>query len=230
VQEKFKIYEAQHIGRIVEACYLGRLREIEKSGKTAYVNVELFVSFEDTSGRFQLFEETPPESLFDLEFYDVDLKNVWLATEPATESAGELVRCENCGTFGRNKSFMTNNPLWQQVVTFSFVAPKASEIAHEFEAEPDATQCLTNVACFIATACYGSALAPEVVTLRRFRDQVLLRTPVGRAAVRMYYRVSPPVARWLIRHSGARRVVREAVVAPMARLVRRLGRNEAGAA
>jgi hypothetical protein len=49
--------------------------------------------------------------------------------------------------------------------------------------------------CVIATAAFGSRLAGEVRTLRRFRDQALRTNPVGRALVRAYYTLSPPFAR-----------------------------------
>jgi hypothetical protein len=48
--------------------------------------------------------------------------------------------------------------------------------------------------CFIATAAYGSALEPQVVLLRAFRDRYLVTNPTGQAFVQWYYRTSPPLA------------------------------------
>lgn len=48
--------------------------------------------------------------------------------------------------------------------------------------------------CFIATAAYGSYFEPHVLTLRVFRDDVLLQSEWGEAFVDFYYEWSPPVA------------------------------------
>ncbi len=68
--------------------------------------------------------------------------------------------------------------------------------------------------CFIATAAYGSYLDPHVVTLRGFRDNYLLSNPVGRPLVRLYYRLSPPLARQ-VQRSDTLRFVTLATLTPV---------------
>ncbi len=76
------------------------------------------------------------------------------------------------------------------------------------------------VTCFIATACYGSVLAPEVLLLREFRDLVLKSNSIGRAFVKFYYRLSPPIAEVLRQHKLIRALVRQMIVAPLVSMVR----------
>ncbi|MBI5198183.1 MAG: hypothetical protein HZA19_06195, partial [Nitrospirae bacterium] len=67
-------------------------------------------------------------------------------------------------------------------------------------------------ACFIATAAYGSSLEPHVVLLRQFRDQVLLPRLPGRVFISLYYRYSPPFARFLNEHPALKPGVRAALL------------------
>ena len=63
--------------------------------------------------------------------------------------------------------------------------------------------------CYIATAVYGSYDAPQVMTLRRFRDETLSKTVFGRWFIRTYYRYSPFVAEWLKEAGRINRAVRK---------------------
>jgi len=62
--------------------------------------------------------------------------------------------------------------------------------------------------CFIATAAFGSILEPQVKTLRLFRDRFLLTNSFGRAFVRLYYSLSPPIADFIADRDWLRAAVR----------------------
>jgi hypothetical protein len=62
--------------------------------------------------------------------------------------------------------------------------------------------------CFIATAAWGSGLAPEVGALQEFRDRYLLTNRPGQAFVEWYYRVSPPAAAFIAEHESMKTAVR----------------------
>jgi hypothetical protein len=46
-------------------------------------------------------------------------------------------------------------------------------------------------ACYIATMAYGDYNHPQVVELRRFRDDFLSKTIIGRGFIKVYYKYSP---------------------------------------
>jgi hypothetical protein len=70
-------------------------------------------------------------------------------------------------------------------------------------------------ACIIATATYGSELAPEVQLLRGFRDNSILRTVAGSSFMTVfnawYYSFSPTVADYLTQHPAERAIMKIAL-------------------
>ena len=62
--------------------------------------------------------------------------------------------------------------------------------------------------CFIATAAYGSYMDGHVSVLRQFRDSYMMTNPTGRGLVSVYYRLSPPLARFIDDNPSLKPVVR----------------------
>ncbi|MGE4231996.1 MAG: CFI-box-CTERM domain-containing protein [Bacteriovoracia bacterium] len=60
--------------------------------------------------------------------------------------------------------------------------------------------------CFLATAVYGPT-SQEVLILRNFRDQVLLKSSFGKWATKVYYFISRPIAILLLKAPVAARAV-----------------------
>ncbi len=95
---------------------------------------------------------------------------------------------------------------------------KATEWLQRFDSDPKLKD---RGKCFIATASCGAEDHPDVLTLQRFRDEVLLGHPGGRSLVDAYYRISPPIARAIEHRPTLQSLVRTLVVHPAAKLVER---------
>ena len=75
--------------------------------------------------------------------------------------------------------------------------------------------------CFVATAAFGSPLAPSVDALRRLRDRRLLHHPAGQLLVASYYALSPPLAEAIAEDRRLRSAARGAL-SPLVELTVRL--------
>lgn len=75
--------------------------------------------------------------------------------------------------------------------------------------------------CFISTAAYGTSLAPKLDLLRWYRDNVLIKSNVGRRSLELYFRYSPNIANKL-RGMHFRKYIIRSIVDFEAELVKKI--------
>ena len=98
--------------------------------------------------------------------------------------------------------------------------PDLKPSLNEFQSEIREAQKEKN-GCFIATAAYGSPLAPEIVVLQCFREARLRPHRTGRWMISVYERYSPPLADTMAPHPTVRLWVRRLLLTPAVFAVRR---------
>ena len=64
----------------------------------------------------------------------------------------------------------------------------------EFNTASGRTTIEAKKGCYVATAVYGNEFHPNVLILKKFRDETLMRSALGRLFCRSYYMVSPSLS------------------------------------
>lgn len=77
--------------------------------------------------------------------------------------------------------------------------------------------------CYIATVCYGSYDHPDILIFRAFRDNTLVKTPLGRQFINSYYKNSPQIAIWLQSRHSINSIIRIGVLKPMVIIIKTIG-------
>lgn len=90
----------------------------------------------------------------------------------------------------------------------SYMSSYSSSSRSSYSSSPSTKQ---SEGCYIATMAYGDYDHPQVMALRRYRDEVLLRSVPGRLFVRFYYWISPKLVKVLSGHDAINAVVRGAL-------------------
>lgn len=125
---------------------------------------------------------------------------------PSSGDLAKLVGCEREFFLERETGIQNSDPTMR-------ARAAAGEAAHQkaqVQMESFHNKGAQDSRCVVASAVYGPD-APETDELRDFRDQSLLPTAAGRAIVKGYYRVSPPIAEFLSKHPRAATPVRRAL-------------------
>lgn len=87
----------------------------------------------------------------------------------------------------------------------SQLAPNDINIQHNLKAIQDPN------GCFIATASFGTPLAYEINELRYWRDTALSKSVFGKAFIKTYYKLSPPVANFIATKPMIKKITRNAL-------------------
>jgi hypothetical protein len=166
---------------------------------------------------------------------------VALISSPGTKSAFDnafertvVITAKNGWSLENKSPTMTYAPTDETVIGYvRTIAEEASQSRINLLVVIDLSDSLTSVwvtrrsACFIATAAYGSPLAPEVTVLSQFRDDVLTASAVGRFLVHIYYCVSPPIASAIDSRESMKFAVRK-LLHPIVRIVGKRARSKPG--
>lgn len=76
-------------------------------------------------------------------------------------------------------------------------------------------------ACYVATAAHGDLDAPEVVALRRYRDERLARHRPGQVFIAAYYALLGPAGAAVLNRFPALKAPARRALAPVVRFARR---------
>jgi hypothetical protein len=66
--------------------------------------------------------------------------------------------------------------------------------------------------CFIATVCFSDPYADEVNNFRIYRDEVLIKSFVGRQLIKAYYKTSPTIANFLYQRETLKKMAKTLLV------------------
>ena len=136
-----------------------------------------------------------------LQFLDKKANNDYLHWLCCAHINGNKEATEMLNIFIRNSD---NQSEAKRVIEWEIEEIKKNGIVPKAKSNPSNS----SDGCYIATAVYGSYNAPEVLELRRFRDEVLRSHWWGRVFIKAYYALSPSVADKLKDANGINSFVR----------------------
>ena len=127
-------------------------------------------------------------------------KTAYISSKPMATTASESTLVSKVKVTSVSKTT-------SQMNTSSSYSSPSTSYQHKPEPKPQPR----NEGCYIATMAYGDYDHPQVIELRKFRDECLLPNLFGRAFVKLYYWISPKMVVILKEHdninSGIRKVL-----------------------
>ena len=139
-------------------------------------------------------------------------KKIYFTKEDRFLSIGskQVIRPNTPHEYEWHESCSREDPAFKRITTACNMA----------QSKPGYEQQRKESPCFIATAVYESPTDPRVIFLKEFRDNVLSNSSCGRAAVTLYYSLSPKIAHFISRSVCLKRLMRYVVMDPLVSMLR----------
>jgi len=206
----------QSVGEIIVDIKPGETKTFEwllaSDNEEEVITVELsaegdgaeFLSFDDTIEINPLEVYSTFISVIIPEDYPggIELKPKMFATEPGTSMIGNMIieiameKTVNLNIAPNDDPNLRED--WEAFTKADLEEPLSPALETTDEEDKSLTQ--GQGGCLIATATYGSELAPQVQMLREIRDNMVLQTKSGDAFMtgfnQIYYSFSPTIADW----------------------------------
>lgn len=125
-------------------------------------------------------------------------KTAYSSSKPVTTTSAESTSVSKVTSAPKTTSQRTTSSTYSRPST-------------NYQPKPKPQPQSRNEGCYIATMAYGDYDHPQVIELRKFRDECLLQSVCGRIFVHLYYSISPKMVAILKGHdyinSGIRKVL-----------------------
>ena len=78
-----------------------------------------------------------------------------------------------------------------------------------------------NASCFVVTAVYGNVNHPVVQDFRFFRDNTLVLYSLGNLFIKIYYKLGPYLANFILKHRSLIKIIQLIIIKPIHSLIKR---------
>ena len=171
--------------------------------------------FKPGEGRNIIIKENQSiERKVSVNFISTSEFNRILCSNCKTENFTSHIFCKKCGKEldERDKRIQSNQNVG---LLFCPICKKLAPRDGKFCPHCKAPITLPKEGCFIATACFGDYNAPEVIVLKKYRDEILNHTRIGKIFIKIYYAISPPIAKVISKSDLLKNSTRNIFLKPM---------------
>ncbi len=175
-EKKYLIAQIRANPRMLEDCYNPNVKVSCRTTKTLYAELMCIYEYKYETLWISLYRVQPTDEDDLTNLYEYVCKKCY---EAYIDEEGYIRAVGTGDEYGEIGTFLVEN--------YKYKTRRSKFLPHSYPCDME----YRSEGCYIATAIYGSYDCLEVLTLRRFRDEVLSKTWYGKVFIQIYYAVSP---------------------------------------